>query len=142
MQREALGLRIREARKKNKLTQEKLAEMVGVTDVYICEIERGNKMPSIPVLIAIVEALDISADYLLRDNISSGKPYIYNEFTERLDKLSPRQRKSALELLDVYIKSLKWGALNKHLFYLFSFDNKFRQISSFSCVKISLQFNY
>ena len=107
MQREALGLRIREARKKNKLTQEKLAEMVGVTDVYICEIERGNKMPSIPVLIAIVEALDISADYLLRDNISSGKPYIYNEFTERLDKLSPRQRKSALELLDVYIKSLK-----------------------------------
>ena len=107
MQREALGLRIREARKKLKMTQEQLAEKVGITDVYICEIERGNKMPSIPVLIAIVEALDISADYLLRDNISTGKTYIYNEFTERLDKLSPKQRKAALELLDVFIKNLK-----------------------------------
>ncbi len=107
MQREALGLRIREARKLKKVTQGQLAEKIGVTDVYISEIERGHKMPSIPVFIAIVEALDISADYLLRDNISSGKTYIYNEFTERLDKLSPKQRKSALELLDIFIKNLK-----------------------------------
>lgn len=107
MQREALGLRIREARKTKSITQEQLAEKIGVTSVYISEIERGNKMPSIPVLISIVEALDISADYLLRDNISSGKPYIYNEFTERLDKLTPKQRKAALDLLDVFIKNLK-----------------------------------
>ena len=107
MQREALGKRIREARKQKKLTQEKLAELVGVTDVYISEIERGNKMPSIPLFISIVEALDISADYLLRDNISSGIPFIYNEFTERLDKLTPKQRKAALDLLDVFIKNLR-----------------------------------
>lgn len=107
MQREALGLRIREARKTKSITQEQLAEKIGVTSVYISEIERGNKMPSIPVLISIVEALDISADYLLRDNISSGKPYIYNEFTEKLDKLTPKQRKAALDLLDVFIKNLK-----------------------------------
>ena len=107
MQREALGPRIREARKTKSITQEQLAEKIGVTSVYISEIERGNKMPSIPVLISIVEALDISADYLLRDNISSGKPYIYNEFTEKLDKLTPKQRKAALDLLDVFIKNLK-----------------------------------
>ena len=107
MQREALGKRIREARKQKSLTQQQLAEALGITDVYVSEIERGNKMPSIPLFIAIVEALDISADYLLRDNISSGKSYIYNEFTERLDKLTPKQRKAALELLDVFIKNLK-----------------------------------
>ena len=107
MQREALGKRLREARNAKGLTQEKLAEKIGSSYVYISEIERGNKMPSIPMLISIVEALDISADYLLRDNISTGKPYIYNEFTERLDKLTPKQRKSALELLDVFIKNLK-----------------------------------
>lgn len=107
MQREALGKRIREARKSKGFTQGKLAEKIGTSDVYISEIERGNKMPSIPLLISIVEALDISADYLLRDNISSGTPYVYNEFTERLDKLTPKQRKSALELLEVFIKSLR-----------------------------------
>ena len=102
-----MGKRIREARKQKKMTQWKLAEIIGVTDVYISEIERGNKMPSIPLFISIVEALDISADYLLRDNISSGKPFVYNEFTERLDKLSPKQRKAALDILDVFIKSIK-----------------------------------
>ncbi|MBP3627628.1 MAG: helix-turn-helix transcriptional regulator [Clostridia bacterium] len=107
MQREALGKRIREARKQKSFTQQQLAETLGITDVYVSEIERGNKMPSIPLFIAIVEALDISADYLLRDNISSGKPYIYNEFTERLDRLTPKQRKAALDLLDVFIKNLK-----------------------------------
>ena len=107
MQREALGKRIREARKQKSLTQQQLAEMLGITDVYVSEIERGNKMPSIPLFIAIVEVLDISADYLLRDNISSGKLYIYNEFTERLDRLTPKQRKAALDLLDVFIKNLK-----------------------------------
>lgn len=107
MQREALGKRIREARKQKSLTQQQLAEMLGITDVYVSEIERGNKMPSIPLFIAIVETLDISADYLLRDNISSGKPYVYNEFTERLDRLTNKQRKAALDLLDVFIKNLK-----------------------------------
>ena len=68
MQREALGKRIREARKQKALTQQQLAEALGITDVYISEIERGNKMPSIPLFIAFVEVLDISADYLLRDD--------------------------------------------------------------------------
>ena len=107
MQRDALGKRIREARKQKSLPQQQLAEALGITDVYVSEIERGNKMPSIPLFIDIVEVLDISADYLLRDNISSGNPYVYNEFTERLDRLTPKQRKAAVDLLDVLIKNLK-----------------------------------
>ncbi len=38
-----LGGRIREIRLKYKLTQEKLAEKVGVTDSYIGFIERGER---------------------------------------------------------------------------------------------------
>lgn len=107
MQRELLGKRIREVRKAKNMTQENLAEMVNTSVVYISELERGIKMPSIPVFISIVEALDTSADYLLRDNISSGKAYVYNEFTEKLDKLSPKNRKAALDLLEVFIKNAK-----------------------------------
>lgn len=107
MQRELLGKRIHEARKSKKLTQDELAEMINTSTVYISEIERGIKMPSIPVFISIAEALEVSADYLLRDNISSGKPYVYNEFTEKLDKLSPKNRKAALDLLEIFIKNAK-----------------------------------
>ena len=76
MQREFLGRRIKEARKLAKLTQEKLAEKINISTVYLGEIERGNKMPSIPVLIAIAEALDVSCDYLLRDSAEAGAVYI------------------------------------------------------------------
>ena len=106
MQREFLGKRIREVRKRLKLTQEKLAEKVNISNVYLGEIERGNKMPSIPVFIAIAEALDVSCDYLLRDSTDTGAVFVNNEITEKLNSLSAKQRKAVLEIINAYIKSL------------------------------------
>lgn len=106
MQREFLGKRIKEARKLAKLTQEKLAEKINISTVYLGEIERGNKMPSIPVFIAIAEALDVSCDYLLRDSAYTGAVFVNNEITEKLNSLSPKQRKAVLEIINAYIKSL------------------------------------
>jgi len=60
-----MGDRIRAARKKMNLTQEALAEKVDVTLYYMGEIERGVKTPSLDLFIRLVEALDVSADYLL-----------------------------------------------------------------------------
>ena len=71
MEQNTLGKRIKEARKKLKLTQEKLSEKANISNVYLGEIERGEKTPSIPVLIDLIEALDVSADYLLRDELNS-----------------------------------------------------------------------
>lgn len=106
MQREFLGKRIKEARKLAKLTQEKLAEKINISTVYLGEIERGNKMPSIPVFIAIAEALNVSCDYLLRDSADTGAVFVNNEVTEKLNSLSPKQRKAVLEIINAYIKNL------------------------------------
>lgn len=106
MQREFLGKRIKEARKLAKLTQEKLAEKINISTVYLGEIERGNKMPSIPVFIAIAEALNVSCDYLLRDSADTGAVFINNEITEKLNSISPKQRKAVLEIINAYIKNL------------------------------------
>jgi transcriptional regulator with XRE-family HTH domain len=43
MQREALGKRIREARKQKALTQQQLAEALGITDVYVSESSAETK---------------------------------------------------------------------------------------------------
>ena len=106
MQREFLGKRIKEARKLAKLTQENLAEKINISTVYLGEIERGNKMPSIPVFITIAEALGVSCDYLLRDSASTGAVFVNNEVTEKLNGLSPKQRKAVLEIINAYIKNL------------------------------------
>ena len=101
----AIGARIKEARLKKKLTQEQLAEMAGVGFYYIGEIERGQKLPSLTVFVQIVEALGVSADSLLKDEISA-LPYFNNEISAKLDKLTPKQRAAAVTILDAYISAL------------------------------------
>lgn len=56
------GQKIKFARQAAGLTQEELAEQVGITTRYIMAIENENKQPSMKVLIKIIRALKISAD--------------------------------------------------------------------------------
>jgi len=106
MDRAALGQKLREARLKKGYTQQLLAEEAGIGIMYLSEIERGLKMPSLNSFIQLIEALDISADYVLRDELTSGKEYIYDELTEKLKNLTPKQRKTATDILDAYIRNL------------------------------------
>ena len=101
-----LGKRIREARIQKKYTQQQLAELAGIGIMYLGEIERGTKMPSLNVFMKVIDALDISADYVLRDALISGEHYIYDEITEKLKDLTPTQRKTASDILDAYIRNL------------------------------------
>ena len=59
-----MGDRIKETRKKRGLTQEQLAEKVGVTRQTIGLIEAGNYNPSISLCIEICKALNKSLDDL------------------------------------------------------------------------------
>lgn len=106
MDKAALGKRIREARTNAGMTQQALADKAGICVMYIGEIERGIKMPSMNSFIKIIEALDISADYVLRDEISSGREYVCDEITRKLQNLTPGQRKTAADILDAYLRNL------------------------------------
>lgn len=55
----SVGERIRKARKQRDLTQEKLADMVGVTSTYIGFIEQGQRVPSIKTADKIARVLRI-----------------------------------------------------------------------------------
>lgn len=101
-----LGLRIREARQAKGFSRQILAEKAETGEVYLGEIERGLKMPSLSTFIRIVDALDLSADYLLRDELPSGKEFVLNEITQKLQHLTPKQRKTAVDILDAYLRNL------------------------------------
>lgn len=106
MEKKVLGRSLREARVNKKYTQEVLAEKADIGVMYLGEIERGVKMPSLKVFIRLVEALEVSADYILRNELSSGKEYIFDEMTRKLENLTPQQRKTATSILDAYIDNL------------------------------------
>ena len=102
----ALGKKLREVRQMKGYTQQTLAEIADIGNVYLGEIERGLKMPSLNIFVKLIEALDISADYILRDELTSGKEYIYDEITQKLKDLTPKQRKTAVDILDAYLRNL------------------------------------
>lgn len=62
---DSVGSRIRECRKKTGLTQEQLAEKVNISPTYLSEIETDRKQAGRKVLCTIAEVLDVSLDYLM-----------------------------------------------------------------------------
>jgi transcriptional regulator with XRE-family HTH domain len=61
-----LGALIRRQRELAELPMRELAKMVGISNPYLSQIERGLRAPSESVLESIVETLDISADELYK----------------------------------------------------------------------------
>jgi transcriptional regulator with XRE-family HTH domain len=57
---ELLGMRIKEVRKARQLSQEKLAEKVGVDPKQISRIEGGKSAPSLDTLEAIAVNLEVT----------------------------------------------------------------------------------
>jgi transcriptional regulator with XRE-family HTH domain len=64
-QRAALGAFIREQRKQANLSLRQLAELTSLSNPYLSQIERGLHQPSVRVLRAISDALNLSAETLL-----------------------------------------------------------------------------
>lgn len=60
-----MGSNIRTARVRADLTQEKLAEIIGVTPQYLSDLERGLVGTSISTLVKICNNLNVSADFIL-----------------------------------------------------------------------------
>lgn len=60
-----LGLRVRDARKAKHLTQEQLAEKVGISSSFMGHIERGTRIASIDTLVSICNVLSVSPCLLL-----------------------------------------------------------------------------
>src|SRR6201994_3985395 len=64
-QREALGAFIRTQRKMANLSLRQLAELTSLSNPYLSQVERGLHQPSVRVLRAISDALNLSAETLL-----------------------------------------------------------------------------
>ena len=63
--RESLGAFIRERRKQANLSLRQLAELTSLSNPYLSQVERGLHQPSVRVLKAISDALNLSAETLL-----------------------------------------------------------------------------
>ncbi|MDD4569260.1 MAG: helix-turn-helix transcriptional regulator [Tepidanaerobacteraceae bacterium] len=61
--------RIKELREKEGLTQENLAMAVGISRIYLCKLENGQKLnPSIPLLKKIAKVLNTTVKSLILED--------------------------------------------------------------------------
>jgi len=60
-----IGQRIRKYRKQMNLSQEELAEKIGISTTHMSHIETGSTKLSLPVLVELAENLKVKTDYLL-----------------------------------------------------------------------------
>ena len=64
-----LGMRIKEARHRKGITQEKLANLTDLSPNFIGRIESNNSRVSLASLVKICLCLNTSMDYLLSDSL-------------------------------------------------------------------------
>ena len=81
---ESIGRRIKHYRSEKKLSQEELATAVFITPRHVSNLETGAKAPSLEMLISIANALDVSADDLLTDNLKHSSSPVDTEIHDLL----------------------------------------------------------
>ncbi len=88
----SIGKRIRKYREAKGWRQEDFAERIGLSVTYTGMIERGEKIPKLETFITIANALEVSADLLLADVLSTGYSIKSSEMTEAISTLAPTER--------------------------------------------------
>jgi transcriptional regulator with XRE-family HTH domain len=95
----AIGLRIKFARIKAKITQEALATKIGMSTTHVSNIETGNAKLSLPAIINIANVLAISVDDLLCDNVIRSNHVFNKEAQNILIDCSPYDIRILLDVL-------------------------------------------
>lgn len=86
-----IGQRIRKFRKAHGLSQEELAEKIGISTTHMSHIETGNTKLSLPVLVDLAMVLGVQTDDLLSDEARDSRGGTVREILELLDTCSPQQ---------------------------------------------------
>jgi transcriptional regulator with XRE-family HTH domain len=115
----ALGEIIRQQRELAEMSVRQFAELAGISNPYLSQIERGLRAPSQQVLDGIAKALKLSSDALY-EQAGMTPPGAEPEDNAVLDainadpRLSARQRKALAEIYESFASSAQHTRRNSH----------------------------
>ena len=95
----ALGERIRKSRKSLNITQALLGETADVEPSNISHIERGATKVSLPTLVRIANALNVSLDELMYDSVNNNRHISIKELNDILSDCSDSELKAIIEMI-------------------------------------------
>jgi transcriptional regulator with XRE-family HTH domain len=108
-----LGAFIRQQRELHAMSVRRLAELAGISNPYLSQIERGLREPSEQVIEALAEQLELSADTLRAHDARSRdgddgatEPAVVTAIRED-PALTARQRRALLEVYESFTSSAR-----------------------------------
>jgi transcriptional regulator with XRE-family HTH domain len=103
----ALGEFIRRQRELSEVSMRQFADLVGISNPYLSQIERGLRAPSEQVVQAIADALKVSADSLYEQagvpRAEDGPSNVVTAIRED-PRLTGRQRQALIEVYEAFIE--------------------------------------
>lgn len=97
-----IGTKIKMERKKQMITVEQLAEKAGVANDILVEIEKGERIPSLPTMDNIACALNVSIDFLKGDI-----EYKFIKNIIEINNLNESNRQKFIDFISENIKYFK-----------------------------------
>lgn len=104
-----IGQRIRKYRKALNLSQEQLAEKIGISTTHMSHIETANTKLSLAVLVDIATTLSVQTDAIIYGELQQNKTSIKQEVSDIIDSCSAKK----LNIINDVLKTMK-ASLDKY----------------------------
>ncbi len=102
-----IGRRMRRIRKVNRITQEKLAQMIDVSVPYISKIENGKTTASADIIVRLTQALHTSADAILCLEKEDSNTNYADIFSKLIKQCSAEEADQILEIIRIITKIME-----------------------------------
>ena len=96
---QVIGERIRDARMLKKMSQQELATKASISLPHISDIEHGKQSMKLITFVRIIEALQVSADDILRADVPTVNQLYQNEFSRIIEDCTPTEIESLKRIL-------------------------------------------
>jgi transcriptional regulator with XRE-family HTH domain len=100
----AIGQRIKKVRKQKCFTQEKLAESLEVSTVYISQVENGKTKLNLEMLVRIADTLNIDPGFFLTGVSYQAQDYLKSDMTLLLQDCPPEKRQLIIDIAKLIAK--------------------------------------
>jgi transcriptional regulator with XRE-family HTH domain len=94
---------LRKYRVKNNLSQQQLADILGIGLNHYGNVERGKYKPSINLLDRISDKLNVSADVLLKSESEYFSKQAANDYVDKIQALPRVKREQLYKVIDIFL---------------------------------------
>lgn len=103
----AIGKRIKVARIRMEITQEQLADKVSVSPTHLSNIETGSTRVSLTTIVKVANALNVTVDDLLCDNLVKARPQFERDMQSLLDDCNDHEVRIAYKVAKAAVEAVR-----------------------------------